>query len=92
MAGVLGLMPSFEAKESGIVQRMPRNPDTLILTRELITRIFPAVVRFRGSISLSLLTIHFRQRKGHRGSLSFLTLNREHTHMVFNDLPADGKT
>ena len=82
-------MPAFEPKEPGIVQRQPRNPDTLYLTRERITRIFPAVVR---SISLSLLTTHFWQRKGNRGSLSFLAHNGELSHMVFNDLPADGKT
>jgi len=39
-AGFLGLMLAFEPKEPGIMQRMPRNPDTPILTRELISRIF----------------------------------------------------
>ncbi len=38
-AGFLGLMLAFEPKEPGIMKRMPRNPDTPILTRELITRI-----------------------------------------------------
>ncbi|MCF6188577.1 MAG: cation-transporting P-type ATPase [Desulfobulbaceae bacterium] len=38
-AGFLGLMLAFEPKEPGIMERMPRNPDTPILTRELITRI-----------------------------------------------------
>ena len=71
MAGVPGLIPVFEAIEPGIVQRLPRNPDTFILTGTRITRIVPAVVRS----SLILLTIHFRQRKGHRGSLSLLALN-----------------
>lgn len=32
MTGVLGLIPAFEPKEPGIVQRLPRNPDTFILT------------------------------------------------------------
>ena len=36
----LGLMLAFEPKEPGIMERLPRNPDTPILTRELITRIF----------------------------------------------------
>ncbi len=39
-AGFLGLMLAFEPKEPGIMQRRPRNQDTPILTRELITRIF----------------------------------------------------
>ena len=39
-AGFLGLMLAFEPKEPGIMQRQPRNPDTPILTRELIARIF----------------------------------------------------
>ena len=39
-AGFLGLMLAFEPKEPGIMQRMPRGPDTPILTRELITKIF----------------------------------------------------
>ncbi|MBL4901043.1 MAG: cation-transporting P-type ATPase [Desulfocapsa sp.] len=39
-AGFLGLMLAFEPKEPGIMQRRPRDPDTPILTRELITRIF----------------------------------------------------
>ena len=39
-AGFLGLMLAFEPKEPGIMQRQPRNPDTPILTKELITRIF----------------------------------------------------
>ncbi len=39
-AGFLGLMLAFEPKEDGIMQRMPRNPDTPILTGELIIRIF----------------------------------------------------
>jgi len=39
-AGFLGLMLAFEPKEPGIMQRHPRDPDTPILTRELITRIF----------------------------------------------------
>ncbi len=39
-AGFLGLMLAFEPKEPGIMQRQPRNPDTPILTGELITRIF----------------------------------------------------
>jgi Ca2+-transporting ATPase len=38
-AGFLGLMLAFEPKEPGIMQRMPRNPSTPILTRELISRI-----------------------------------------------------
>jgi len=38
-AGFLGLMLAFEPKEAGIMERMPRNPDTPILTGELITRI-----------------------------------------------------
>ncbi len=38
-AGFLGLMLAFEPKEDGIMERMPRNPDTPILTGELITRI-----------------------------------------------------
>ncbi len=36
----LGLMLAFEPKEPGIMQRRPRSPDTPILTKELITRIF----------------------------------------------------
>jgi Ca2+-transporting ATPase len=39
-AGFLGLMLAFEPKEPGIMQRHPREPDTPILTRGLITRIF----------------------------------------------------
>ena len=39
-AGFLGLMLAFEPKEPGIMTRMPRNPETPILTRELTTRIF----------------------------------------------------
>ncbi len=39
-AGFLGLMLAFEPKEPGIMQRPPRNPDTPILTKELIIRIF----------------------------------------------------
>ena len=39
-AGFLGLMLAFEPKEPGIMQRQPRNPNTPILTRELIARIF----------------------------------------------------
>ncbi len=39
-AGFLGLMLAFEPKEPGIMQRLPRKPDTPILTRDLITRIF----------------------------------------------------
>ncbi len=39
-AGFLGLMLAFEPKEPGIMRRQPRNPDTPILTRDLITRIF----------------------------------------------------
>jgi Ca2+-transporting ATPase len=39
-AGFLGLMLAFEPKEPGIMQRQPHNPDTPILTRELISRIF----------------------------------------------------
>jgi len=38
-AGFLGLMLAFEPKEPGIMQRPPRNPDTPILTRVLLTRI-----------------------------------------------------
>ncbi len=38
-AGFLGLMLAFEPKEPDIMQRLPRNPDTPILTGELITRI-----------------------------------------------------
>jgi Ca2+-transporting ATPase len=38
-AGFLGLMLAFEPKEPGIMERPPRNPDTPILTRELIIRI-----------------------------------------------------
>jgi len=38
-AGFLGLMLAFEPKEPGIMQRKPRDPDTPILTNELITRI-----------------------------------------------------
>ncbi len=38
-AGFLGLMLAFEPKEPGIMQRKPRDPDTPILTTELITRI-----------------------------------------------------
>jgi Ca2+-transporting ATPase len=38
-AGFLGLMLAFEPKEPGIMQRQPRNPDTPILTSELIIRI-----------------------------------------------------
>ena len=39
-AGFLGLMLAFEPKEPGIMKRLPRKPDTPILTGELITRIF----------------------------------------------------
>ncbi|MCF6186227.1 MAG: cation-transporting P-type ATPase [Desulfobulbaceae bacterium] len=39
-AGFLGLMLAFEPKEAGIMQRMPRSPDTPILTGDLISRIF----------------------------------------------------
>jgi len=39
-AGFLGLMLAFEPKEAGIMQRMPRSPDTPILTIDLISRIF----------------------------------------------------
>ncbi len=39
-AGFLGLMLAFEPKEPGIMRRLPRNPDTPILTRVLLTRIF----------------------------------------------------
>ncbi len=38
-AGFLGLMLAFEPKEPGIMERPPRNPDTPILTGELIIRI-----------------------------------------------------
>ncbi len=38
-AGFLGLMLAFEPKEPGIMQRKPRDPDTPILTKELIIRI-----------------------------------------------------
>ena len=38
-AGFLGLMLAFEPKEPGIMQRMPRNPKTPILSGELIIRI-----------------------------------------------------
>jgi Ca2+-transporting ATPase len=38
-AGFLGLMLAFEPREPGIMERPPRNPDTPILTGELITRI-----------------------------------------------------
>ncbi|MBI5816443.1 MAG: cation-transporting P-type ATPase [Nitrospinae bacterium] len=36
----LGLMLAFEPKEPGLMLRRPRNPETPILTRELISRIF----------------------------------------------------
>jgi Ca2+-transporting ATPase len=39
-AGFLGLMLAFEPKEPGIMERMPRNPATPVLTGELIIRIF----------------------------------------------------
>lgn len=39
-AGFLGLMLAFEPKEPGIMQRQPRNPNTPILTRQLIIRVF----------------------------------------------------
>ncbi|MEN8189847.1 MAG: cation-transporting P-type ATPase [Thermodesulfobacteriota bacterium] len=39
-AGFLGLMLAFEPKEPGIMRRLPRDPSTPILTRELTTRIF----------------------------------------------------
>ncbi|MDU9049687.1 MAG: cation-transporting P-type ATPase [Candidatus Electrothrix sp. Rat3] len=39
-AGFLGLMLAFEPKEPGIMLRKPRDPDTPILTGELIARIF----------------------------------------------------
>jgi Ca2+-transporting ATPase len=39
-AGFLGLTLAFEAREAGIMERMPRDPNTPILTRELISRIF----------------------------------------------------
>ena len=38
-AGFLGLILAFEPKEPAIMQRMPRNPDTPILTGALIARI-----------------------------------------------------
>ena len=38
-AGFLGLMLAFEPKEPGIMQRLPRNPDKPLLTRELLIRI-----------------------------------------------------
>jgi Ca2+-transporting ATPase len=38
-AGFLGLALAFEPKEPGIMARPPRNPNTPILTRELIMRI-----------------------------------------------------
>ncbi len=38
-AGFLGLTLAFEPKEPGIMQRQPRNPETPILTGDLITRI-----------------------------------------------------
>ena len=38
-AGFLGLMLAFEPKEPGIMTRMPRDPKTPILTKELIGRI-----------------------------------------------------
>jgi len=38
-AGFLGLTLAFEPKEPGIMQRLPRNPKTPILTGELIIRI-----------------------------------------------------
>jgi Ca2+-transporting ATPase len=38
-AGFLGLMLAFEPKEPGIMLRKPRDPDTPILTKELIIRI-----------------------------------------------------
>lgn len=38
-AGFLGLMLAFEPKEPGIMTRLPRNPNTPILTRNLIGRI-----------------------------------------------------
>ncbi len=38
-AGFLGLMLAFEPKEPGIMQRRPRDPETPILTSELILRI-----------------------------------------------------
>jgi len=39
-AGFLGLMLAFEPKEPGIMKRRPRDPETPILTGELIIRIF----------------------------------------------------
>jgi len=39
-AGFLGLMLAFEPKEPSIMQRQPRSPDTPILTKDLITKIF----------------------------------------------------
>jgi Ca2+-transporting ATPase len=39
-AGFLGLMLAFEPKEPGIMTRIPRDPQTPILTRNLIGRIF----------------------------------------------------
>lgn len=39
-AGFLGLMLAFEPKEPGIMERMPRDPATPILTTDLIIRIF----------------------------------------------------
>ena len=39
-AGFLGLMLAFEPREPGIMERMPRDPATPILTAELIIRIF----------------------------------------------------
>ncbi len=39
-AVLLGLMLAFEPKEPGIMIRRPRDPETPILTRELIVRIF----------------------------------------------------
>ena len=38
-AGVLGLMLAFEAKEPGIMTRLPRDPKIPILTNTLIARI-----------------------------------------------------
>ncbi|BCO08319.1 ATPase [Desulfolithobacter dissulfuricans] len=38
-AGFLGLMLAFEPKEPGIMQRRPRDPETPILTSELIIRV-----------------------------------------------------
>jgi cation-transporting P-type ATPase F len=60
-AGFLGLMLAFEPKEIGIMLRPPRNPDTPILTRQLIIRI--ALVGLLLLISTFIL-FHIELRQG----------------------------